>query len=88
MAEDLLNDASFVNSGPKAWDVLSSIQPKVIQSNVGSDKNSGYQSFFHPQNQYKGIGICFAEISYTQAYPIIFFTPISGIIDVIQGLTP
>ncbi|HYX07753.1 MAG TPA: sialidase family protein, partial [Bacteroidales bacterium] len=40
---------------------------------------SGYQSFFLPKNQYKGIGITFKETaSNSIAYPVIIFTKITG----------
>ena len=36
---------------------------------------SVYQSFFHPLNQFKGIGVCFHETANNScAYPEIYFT--------------
>lgn len=51
---------------------------------------SGYQSFFHPLNQYKGIGVAFKEIlddyNEQKSYPIVPFTNILGMNDVLIAL--
>ena len=33
-----------------------------------------YQSFYHPLNQFKGIGVCFDYFPFTKAQPVIVFT--------------
>lgn len=51
----------------------------------------GYQSFFHPLNQFKGIGNTF-EGSGVISYPKIVFTPVDdpahGMIDILSALMP
>jgi hypothetical protein len=45
----------------------------------------GYQSFFHPIKQYKGIGICFESAS-NYAYPKVVFTNTSSMINVLTTI--
>lgn len=57
----------------------------TYSTNEGS--NSGYQSFFHPQNKFKGIGVVTEELSNSgPAYPVIVFTPISNLSQIITNL--
>lgn len=76
LAKDLLD------IGPSAW-VASTIK-EIIYFN--GSKNSGYQSFFLPLNQYKGIGVGFKETGGTVAYPIVVFTNIQGMQSVLGAL--
>ncbi|MFA6401585.1 MAG: sialidase family protein [Salinivirgaceae bacterium] len=77
LAKDLLDN------GPISWNA--STIKEVLSYN--SDLFSGYQSFFHPINQYKGIGVCFKEaVSNSIAYPVIVFTNISGMKNVLVAL--
>jgi len=60
------------------WNLNTSNIIKNLPINQGQNGTfaSGYQSFYHPLNQYKGIGISFIENpnNHSQAFPIIVFT--------------
>ncbi len=77
VAEDL------IDIGPSSWN-LTTI--KDIYNYAPSDWDNGYQSFFLPQNQYKGIGVGFKEVNSANAYPIVQFTNISGMKNVLVAL--
>jgi hypothetical protein len=60
---------------------------KVIYTFPSGYTRSGYQSFFQPLNQYNGIGICFEDYTSSEvAYPLVKFTNISGMKDVLVAL--
>jgi hypothetical protein len=80
LAKDLLEDVD----GNLNWNDNTK---KVLDNYLsGSDDRSGYQSFFLPLNQYKGIGIVFKEVSEDIAYPVIVFTEIEGMTNVLVSL--
>jgi hypothetical protein len=77
--------SKLLNDGPDAWgnptDPSHLPVINVIKENFGENTsyvNSGYQSFFHPKKQFNGIGLGFADINYSIAYPEIFFTNLKG----------
>lgn len=49
-------------------------------------RRPGYQSFFHPQNKFKGIGITYEEPSNVLAYPVVIFTPPTGLSGILTSL--
>ncbi|MEW6509315.1 MAG: hypothetical protein AB1432_16415, partial [Bacteroidota bacterium] len=73
LAKDLLD-------GTNGWNANTI---KEIYSYTLSGK-VGYQSFFHPLSQYKGIGVSFE--SNGNAYPVIEFMNISGMTNVLTIL--
>ena len=73
----------LIDIGPSSWN-LTTI--KDIYNYAPSDWDNGYQSFFLPQNQYKGIGVGFKEVNSANAYPIVQFTNISGMKNVLVAL--
>jgi hypothetical protein len=73
LAKDLLD-------GTNGWNANTI---KEIYSYTLSGK-VGYQSFFHPLSQYKGIGVSFE--SNGSAYPVIEFINISGMTNVLTTL--
>lgn len=77
LAKDLLEN------GPNGWNVHS---PILILNYYGT-LNSGYQSFFLPLNQYKGIGVGFKETDVNDiAYPVVVFTSTQSMKDVLLAL--
>lgn len=72
----------LIDNGPNSWNNLTI---KEVYDYNGT-LNSGYQSFFLPYNQYKGIGLSFKEVSSSVAYPVIVFTKISGMNNVLSTL--
>ena len=73
----------LIDIGASSWN-LTTI--KDIYNYAPSDWDNGYQSFFLPQNQYKGIGVGFKEVNSANAYPIVQFTNISGMKNVLVAL--
>ncbi|MFA6401586.1 MAG: hypothetical protein WCX31_08175 [Salinivirgaceae bacterium] len=76
LAKDLLTDSSKWLSG-----IIN------IQNYPSGYTRSGYQSFYHPINQFKGIGCCF-ECSSSYSYPKIVFTPESDMVNILNTLMP
>jgi len=81
LASDLLN------IGVNSWHINTK---KIIYSYSGFN-GLGYQSFYHPLNQFKGIGVCFDyNIPFTNStknQPLIFFTNTNKMIaDVFENL--
>jgi hypothetical protein len=76
----------LIEIGPDAWgkynDPSNLPVINIIRENFGvntSYVNSGYQSFYHPNKQFNGIGLGFAEnYDRTEASPEIFFTNNKG----------
>jgi len=82
LAKDLLNTNSIYNkTGIYGWNT-STI--KKIYSYSGTN-GLGYQSFYHPLNQFKGIGVCFDYLPFTKAQPRIVFTNTYKMIDDVFG---
>jgi hypothetical protein len=77
LAKDLLNATT-------GWNATTI---KTINSYPAGYTRSGYQSFFHPLNQYKGIGVCF-EVAAAFSYPKIVLTPYNGMLGVLSSLMP
>jgi hypothetical protein len=72
-------------SGINGWNY--GTQMDVYNYDDIGTKLCGYQSFFSPQFQYKGIGVTFKEtIIGDLAYPVIFFTHINGFTNVLTTL--
>jgi len=71
---------NLLDNGPITWGNAYSSNNLPVNNiiklfPIGTSKASGYQSFFHPLNQYKGIGLSFIEtVSNSNAYPEIYFT--------------
>jgi hypothetical protein len=79
LAKDLLE--------PNGYEKWNEYTEKLVYEYSSGTKLSGYQSFFQPLNQYKGIGVCFHEIVVNQtAYPVIVFTKINEMTDVLIAL--
>lgn len=83
LAKDLLEN------GPSAWNI--NTKKEIFdfwypQSPPPQYTASGYQSFYQPLNQYKGIGVGFKESGAYLAYPIVVFTNISDMKDVLIEL--
>jgi len=83
LAKDLLNNT--INSNGWTQTTI-----KFIKTWSANDRPElGLQSFFHPFNQFKGIGVCFerAVSLPNSSYPVIVFTDtVSMIQDVLQNL--
>jgi hypothetical protein len=89
LAVDLLN-------GPDGWKDSTKKEiyyypcPEIPPQFATQGERSGYQSFFLPNYQYKGICVCFNEIKLSnneyKAFPVIVFTEISGMKDVLLAL--
>lgn len=77
LPKDLLDNSIY------GWN--HSTKKEIIPGGTGTYR-SGYQSFFLPLNQYKGIGVYFKEDGNGLAYPIIVFTNIVGMMDVLIAL--
>lgn len=76
LAEDLLTD------GIDGWN-----DSTIEEVDLDSESTSGYQSFFHPLNQFKGIGNTFVYGgSPSSRYPKIVFTPEDDMISLLETL--
>ena len=83
LAKDLLEN------GPSGWNgnTIKEIFDFWYPQNPPAQYTaSGYQSFYQPLNQYKGIGVGFKESGTYLAYPIVVFTNISDMKDVLIEL--
>ncbi|MEJ5352461.1 MAG: sialidase family protein [Melioribacteraceae bacterium] len=77
--------ATSVFNNVSSW-VASTIK-EVYTYSTTSARNPGYQTFFHPENKFKGIGITIEELSDSgPAYPVIVFTPITGLQTLLNNL--
>lgn len=76
--------SDIVNNGISGWNPLT--LRTVLSSTGGS--SSGCPSFFHPNNQLKGIGNYF-DCGTSSSHPVIIFTPTNNIINgVFSNLMP
>lgn len=81
LAKDLLE-------GPGGWNnstIKLVLDYETVEPPYCADR-CGYQSFFLPLNQYKGIGVTFFEKYDDVAYPIIVFTNVLGMKDILVAL--
>jgi hypothetical protein len=78
-------DGINVLSTANEWNAVIK-QPVKITSPLQVNSNSGYESFFHPLNQYKGIGISFSVDSLIHSYPQVLCPDSSLIIQNLNAL--
>lgn len=74
--------SNLIDNGISGWNSDTLIE--VCDSTAGY--RSGYQSFFHSNFQFKGIGLYF-DCGATSSYPKIIFTPVTGLLNIIAELT-
>lgn len=75
--------SDIINNGISGW--KSATLKEVCPSTSGY--RSGYQSFYHPDFQLKGVGLYF-DCSAVSSYPKIIYTPVSGLMDILSELMP
>lgn len=67
--------ATSLINGPSGW-VASTIRTVHTYSSIPT-ANPGYQTFYHPDNKFRGIGITCEEQSDSYSWPIVVFSPTS-----------
>ncbi len=69
----IYSKAKNLLTGTNAW--VNTTINEIYTFSTNPTRNPGYQSFFHPDNKFKGIGIVCEEPSNYVAYPVIVFSP-------------
>ncbi|MEG8946598.1 sialidase family protein [Rosettibacter firmus] len=76
--------AKEVFNNTNGW--LSNTIKTIYTYTTNEGRNPGYQIFFHPENKFNGIGITVDEPSNTYSYPVVVFSNIQGLSQLLINL--